>query len=79
MGAMCRTCHVAVGTPGRLCALIGDGNLPVDRVKLLVLDEADRLMAHPFDDDVEWILGVLPAKKQVEALCGCGCCVCVCL
>ena len=37
-------CQIAVGTPGRLQSLIASGKLAVKNIKLLVLDEADKLM-----------------------------------
>ena len=39
-----KTCQLGVGTPGRLKQLITEGILPVDSVRLVVLDEADKLM-----------------------------------
>ena len=61
----CRACQVAVGTPGRVCALLGSGALPPDRISVLVLDEADSLLSNSFAEDVEWVHGVLPRRKQV--------------
>lgn len=43
--AVCRACHVAVGTTGRMLSLIQRGTLRTDSVHLLVLDEADKLLA----------------------------------
>ena len=39
-----KTCQLGVGTPGRLKQLITEGILPVDSVRLVVLDEADKLL-----------------------------------
>lgn len=64
MGVPCRPCHVAVGTPGRLCALVESGALPTRGVRLLVLDEADGLWADSFRRDVQWLAGALPRQKQ---------------
>lgn len=62
----CSACHVAVGTPGRLATLMQRGALPGSRIRLLVLDEADKLLgSESFVDDMETILGALPEKKQV--------------
>eukprot|EP00958_Prasinococcus_capsulatus_P002231 scaffold201_cov405-Prasinococcus_capsulatus_cf.AAC.55 len=58
-------CHVAVGTPGRVRALLESGALPAAHVELLVLDEADRLLQAPFTEDVEAIIAALPAKRQM--------------
>jgi ATP-dependent RNA helicase DDX1 len=38
-------CEVVVGTPGRVVEFVESGKLPVDQVRFLVLDEADRLAA----------------------------------
>ena len=60
-----RPCHVVVGTPGRLCALVESRALPVRHVALLVLDEADNLWAaDAFRRDVQWLAGALPQRKQ---------------
>ena len=61
----CRACQVAVGTPGRVCALLESGALLPERIAVLVLDEADSLLSGSFAEDVEWVHGVLPRRKQV--------------
>eukprot|EP00877_Chromochloris_zofingiensis_P005179 jgi/Chrzof1/14662/Cz09g11070.t1 len=63
-----RTCHIAVGTPGRICALLSSGALPASRITSLVLDEADSLLGDSFYADVAWIHGLLPKRKQVRGL-----------
>ena len=55
-----------MGTPGRVCALLESGALPPDRISMLVLDEADSLLSDSFAEDVEWVHGVLPRRKQVR-------------
>jgi superfamily II DNA/RNA helicase len=60
-------CHVIVGTPGRLCALVAEGSLAVATVRTLVLDEADKLLEETFMGDLEYIVQALPARKQVLA------------
>ena len=64
----CRACQVAVGTPGRVCALLESGALLPERIAVLVLDEADSLLSGSFAEDVEWVHGVLPRRKQVRML-----------
>ncbi len=61
----CRLCHIAVGTPGRLSALIQADALKCDSLAMLVLDEADALMGPSFYEDVTWIYDQLPRRKQV--------------
>ncbi len=55
---------VVVGTPGRLLDHLERGTLKLNRVKMLVLDEADQMLDMGFIDDVERIIGECPAKRQ---------------
>jgi ATP-dependent RNA helicase DeaD len=57
--------HVVVGTPGRIMDHLRRGTLDVDAVRMVVLDEADEMLRMGFLEDVEWILGRLPAGRQV--------------
>jgi len=63
-----KTCQLGVGTPGRLKQLISEGMLAVDSVRLVVLDEADKLLEPAFLADTTAILNMLPKSKQVIAL-----------
>ena len=56
--------HVVVGTPGRILDHLTRGNLRLDSVKTLVLDEADRMLDMGFIHDVKKLLAVLPRKRQ---------------
>jgi len=53
-----------VGTPGRVMDLMRRGELSFDKVKHLVLDEADRMLDMGFIDDIEWILRRVPKDRQ---------------
>ena len=55
---------VVVATPGRLLDLIGQGCARFDRLEVLVLDEADRMLDMGFLPDVRRILAKLPANRQ---------------
>jgi superfamily II DNA/RNA helicase len=55
---------IAVGTPGRLLDLSRQGHLSLNRVRTLVLDEADEMLDLGFLPDVERIIGQLPAQRQ---------------
>ena len=55
---------VLVATPGRLMDLAQQGALRLDRVEILVLDEADRMLDMGFIRDIQKILRLLPAKRQ---------------
>ena len=56
--------HVVVATPGRLLDLIGRGDLSLARVRLLVLDEADRMLDMGFRPAVERLVDMTPADRQ---------------
>jgi ATP-dependent RNA helicase DeaD len=55
---------IVVGTPGRVIDLLNRGNLKLDQVNWLVLDEADEMLSMGFIDDVEKILKQVPAERQ---------------
>ncbi len=59
-----RGVHVVVATPGRAVDHIGRGSLPLDGVKVVVLDEADEMLDMGFADDLETILGATPEERQ---------------
>jgi superfamily II DNA/RNA helicase len=56
--------EILVGTPGRLLDLAKSRQLRLDRIRALVLDEADRMLDLGFLDDVEKILAMLPEDRQ---------------
>ena len=55
---------VMVATPGRLLDLVEHNALRLSAVELLVLDEADRLLDLGFADELDRVLGLLPAQRQ---------------
>ncbi|HEX2363071.1 MAG TPA: DEAD/DEAH box helicase, partial [Jiangellaceae bacterium] len=55
---------VVVGTPGRLLDLADQGHLDLGHVKVLVLDEADKMLDLGFLPDVEKIVGLTPELRQ---------------
>lgn len=59
-----RTADVVVGTPGRLLDHIARNTIKLGRVKILVLDEADRMFDMGFKDDVEKIIRKCPQERQ---------------
>ena len=63
--ALERGIHVAVGTPGRVMDHMRRGNLKLDKLTTLVLDEADEMLRMGFIDDVEWILEKTPTSRQI--------------
>ncbi|KAK3827700.1 MAG: P-loop containing nucleoside triphosphate hydrolase protein [Benniella sp.] len=62
-----KRCSIVVGTPGRIRSLITTGDLKTNQVRLLVLDEADKLMEDTFQKDVIEIAKDLGPNKQVMA------------
>ncbi len=65
LAALRRGVHVVVATPGRLIDHIERGSIKLDRLSMLVLDEADEMLRMGFVDDVESILQATPADRQV--------------
>ncbi|MFX0051033.1 MAG: DEAD/DEAH box helicase [Candidatus Hermodarchaeota archaeon] len=59
-----RRADVVIGTPGRLIDHIIRGTINLKRVKILVLDECDRLLDMGFLPDIEKIIDVLPENRQ---------------
>ena len=60
-----RGVHVVVGTPGRIMDHLRRGTLRFDALRTVILDEADEMLRMGFIDDVEWILGQMPAARQM--------------
>jgi ATP-dependent RNA helicase RhlE len=56
--------HVLVATPGRLEDLLDRGAFTLDSIRLLVLDEADRMLDMGFRPAVDRIVKACPAKRQ---------------
>jgi len=56
--------HVVVGTPGRILDHLTRGNLRLESVKTLVLDEADRMLDMGFYDDMKQLIAQCPAQRQ---------------
>jgi len=59
-----RKITVAVATPGRMIDLLERGELDLDAVRTLVIDEADRMADMGFLPQVEWILRKVPNDRQ---------------
>ena len=55
---------IIVATPGRLLDLVNRRLVKLDRVRIAVLDEADRMLDMGFLPDVSKILGMLPDDRQ---------------
>ena len=59
-----RGAHVLIATPGRLQDLVERRLVSLDRVRTLVLDEADRMLDMGFKPQVDRIVRRLPRERQ---------------
>lgn len=59
-----READVVVGTPGRLLDHLQRGTIDLSTVKVLILDEADRMLDMGFINDVEAIIKNCPLERQ---------------
>ncbi|MGJ8616037.1 MAG: DEAD/DEAH box helicase [Sulfitobacter sp.] len=59
-----RGAHVVVATPGRLCDHIKRGNITLDDLRAVVLDEADEMLDLGFRDELEFILSEAPEERR---------------
>jgi ATP-dependent RNA helicase RhlE len=61
---LARRAHVLVATPGRLEDLLGRGAVRLDRIRVLILDEADRMLDMGFRPAVDRIVARTPSDRQ---------------
>ncbi|MFP4567464.1 MAG: DEAD/DEAH box helicase [Candidatus Woesearchaeota archaeon] len=59
-----RYSEIAIATPGRLKDHIQRGTINLSNIKLLILDEADRMLDMGFADDIEDIVKQCPKQRQ---------------
>ncbi len=64
IAALRRGAEIVVACPGRLLDLMGEGNVNLSQVEVLVLDEADRMCDMGFLPDVRRILKAVPQQRQ---------------
>ena len=64
--ALAGAVHIVVGTPGRIIDLIERRVLNLSSVKVVVLDEADRMLDMGFIEDIELILSKTPKDRQTS-------------
>ncbi len=68
VSALQKGIHLVVGTPGRILDHLSRGTISFDKVRYLVLDEADRMLDLGFRDDIERILRRCPRARQTLLL-----------
>ncbi|NOZ90110.1 MAG: DEAD/DEAH box helicase [Epsilonproteobacteria bacterium] len=56
--------NIAVATPARLLEHLKNRTINLSMVKIVVIDEADRLLEMGFIDDIKAIVSKLPSKRQ---------------
>ena len=56
--------HIVVGTPGRLLDHLTRGSLTLAGLRVLVLDEADRMLDLGFADNIADLVKLTPRKRQ---------------
>jgi ATP-dependent RNA helicase RhlE len=62
--ALIKNAEFVVCTPGKMMAHIKMGYVNLDGLQYLVLDEADRMLDMGFYNDIMFIIGKLPQKRQ---------------
>jgi ATP-dependent RNA helicase DeaD len=63
--ALAAGAQVVIGTPGRVMDHMERGTLKLEHLKVVVLDEADRMLDMGFRDDIERILSAVPESRQL--------------
>ena len=56
--------HLIVGTPGRLLDHLRRGSFDPSRIRMAILDEADRMLDMGFKEEMDELLAALPAGRQ---------------
>ena len=56
--------QIIIGTPGRVVDHLDRGTLRLTDLRMVVLDEADRMLDMGFRDEIEGILARMPEKRQ---------------
>src|SRR5690606_6989403 len=64
IGSLEHGAHIVVGTPGRVEDHLRKGSLRLDALRMLVLDEADRMLDMGFQAALDGIVARLPSERQ---------------
>ncbi|MCS4533759.1 DEAD/DEAH box helicase [Neisseria montereyensis] len=62
--ALSKPIDLVVATPGRLMDLMRSGKVDFNRLEVLILDEADRMLDMGFIEDIETIVAATPEDRQ---------------
>jgi superfamily II DNA/RNA helicase len=62
--ALSKGADIIVATPGRLISHLNQGYVKFDKIEVLILDEADRMLDVGFYDDIMRIISHLPKIRQ---------------
>ncbi|CAL8468653.1 g8193 [Coccomyxa elongata] len=57
--------HIMVATPGRILDLASKGVAKLNKCRMLVMDEADKLLSPEFQPIIEQLISFLPAERQI--------------
>lgn len=57
--------HIVIGTPGRLLDHLKRRTLDISNAGIVVLDEADQMLAAGFREDIDALIDAMPKKRQV--------------
>ncbi len=56
--------QIIIGTPGRVMDHLERGSLKLGEIRMVILDEADRMLDMGFLDDIKKVLSQVPEKRQ---------------
>lgn len=59
------TVHVIIATPGRILDLMEKKVAQMSQCKMLVLDEADKLLSQDFSGMLDQVIALLPSDRQI--------------
>jgi len=62
--ALAAGAQIVIGTPGRVMDHMERGTLKLDKLRVAILDEADRMLDMGFRDDIDRILSASPKERQ---------------
>lgn len=57
--------HIIIATPGRLSHMFRDAYLSANNIKMLVMDEADEMLSHGFQDQIRDLIERMPRELQI--------------